>query len=201
MPDNLFALVSYVLISTFTPGPNNLTATSLGVVHGYRNSLPFQAGMALGMFAVFLASGWVSGWLLSVFPAVEPVLRLAGAVYILYLAVSLLKASYAFDEGGAKPVGFLGGMGLQLLNAKLLVYTLTLFATFLAPITGAPALLVLAAALLALVGFCAASTWALFGTAIKVYLRQPRVKTVINTALALLLVYTAVELSGLPELW
>ncbi len=197
MPDNLFALLSFVLITTFTPGPNNISAASLGVVHGYKDTLNYQAGMAAGVWVMMILAAWVSASLLRYFPAIEPVLRWIGAAYILYLAFSILKASYAFDGGELKPLGFGRGFMLQLLNPKLVAYGLTLFATFLAPITSSLALLALAAALLAVTAFCATSTWALFGAAIKVYLRQPRVKTIVNILLALLLAYTAIELAGL----
>jgi threonine/homoserine/homoserine lactone efflux protein len=50
---------------------------------------------------------------------------------------------------------------------------------------------------LAIVAFCAASTWALFGTTIKSQLQNPRLKMVVNIALSLSLVYTAISLIGL----
>jgi threonine/homoserine/homoserine lactone efflux protein len=58
-------------------------------------------------------------------------------------------------------------------------------------------LLILAAVILAGVSFCATSTWAIFGTAIKSYLHNPRLKAVINILLSLSLVYTAITLIGL----
>jgi hypothetical protein len=48
-----------------------------------------------------------------------------------------------------------------------------------------------------MVSFCATSTWALFGTAIKTHLHHPRLKTVINILLSLSLVYTAISLTGI----
>jgi threonine/homoserine/homoserine lactone efflux protein len=53
------------------------------------------------------------------------------------------------------------------------------------------------AALLAAVSFFATSAWALFGTAIKTYLHDPRLITAINIILSLLLIYTAVTLTGI----
>ena len=194
---NIFSLVSYVLISTFTPGPSNLSSTSLGVLHGYKKTLKYQAGLAAGVFGVMLLSGWISATLLSIFPALEPALRYAGAAYILYLAFGMLKASYIFAEQDANQLGFGHGLALQILNPKLIVYAFTLFAAFLAPITGNAALLALAAVLLAAISFAATSVWALFGTAIKTYLHNPRLKAAANIILALLLVYTAIELAGI----
>lgn len=193
---SLFSLISFVLISSFTPGPSNLSSASLAVLHGYRNTLRFQTGLALGVFLLMLLSGWLSTRLLQVFPALEPVMRYMGAGYILYLAFGILKASYTFTAGGMKPLGFIHGLMLQILNPKLFVYAFTLFSAFLAPITKNTALLVSVSALLAGTSFCATSGWALFGTFTKTYLHHPRLKTTVNIILSLLLVYTAFALAG-----
>lgn len=193
---SLFSLISFVLISSFTPGPSNLSSASLAVLHGYRNTLRFQTGLALGVFLLMLLSGWLSTRLLQVFPALEPVMRYMGAGYILYLAFGILKASYTFAEGDMKPLGFIHGLMLQILNPKLFVYAFTLFSAFLAPITKNTALLVSVSALLAGTSFCATSGWALFGTFTKTYLHHPRLKTTVNIILSLLLVYTAFALAG-----
>jgi cysteine/O-acetylserine efflux protein len=94
-------------------------------------------------------------------------------------------------------LGFAHGLVLQILNPKLIVYAFTLFAVFLAPIAHNVALLVLAAVLLSATSFGATSVWALFGTAIKTYLHNPRLKAAANIILSLLLVYTAIALAGI----
>jgi cysteine/O-acetylserine efflux protein len=191
----LIPVLSYVLISTFSPGPNNISSASLGVLYGYRNTLRYMVGISIGVFCMLFLSGWVSTTLLSHFPTVEPGLRLIGAGYILYLAVGILKANYTFKADEVKPLGFAQGLLLQLFNPKLIVYGLTLFSVFLAPLTTNLGLLLLATLLLTATAFCATSSWALFGTIIKRYLHQPRLQTAVNVILSLLLVYTALELA------
>jgi cysteine/O-acetylserine efflux protein len=197
MSINLLPLLSFVLISTFSPGPSNISTASLGVLHGYKNTLSYQLGLAVGVFCMMLLSGWISTTLLSIFPALELMLRYIGAGYILYLAFGIVKASYSFTEKNETPLGFAHGFMLQILNPKLVVYAFTLFSVFLAPITNSIALLLLAAILLAATAFSATSTWALFGTVIKTYLHDPRLKTVVNISLSLFLVYTAAALAGI----
>lgn len=197
MATNLFSLISFVLISTFTPGPSNISSASLAVLHGYKNTLKFQAGLALGVFLLMLLGGLLSTTLLKLFPAFEPIMRYIGAGYILYLAFGILKASYTFTEKDAEPLGFLHGFTLQILNPKLFVYAFTLFSAFLASTTRDTALLMLIVTLLAAISFCATSVWALFGTAIKEHLHNPRLNMIINISLSLLLVYTAISLTGI----
>jgi cysteine/O-acetylserine efflux protein len=196
MPSNLFPLLSFVLISTFTPGPSNISSASMGVLHGYKHTLNYQIGLAVGVFLVMFLSGWVSAALLQIVPALEPALRYIGAGYLLYLAFGILKASYLFTEQDVKPLGFTHGVTLQMLNPKLFFYALTLFSAFLASAAGDLALLIVAAALLSAIAFSATSIWALFGAAIKTYLHQPGVKVVVNGILALMLAYSAMNLAG-----
>ncbi|MFN8459845.1 MAG: LysE family transporter [Anaerolineae bacterium] len=196
MPTNLFSLLAYVLISTFTPGPSNISSAATGVLYGYKNTLNYQGGLAVGVFLVMLCSGWISTTLLSLFPALEPTLRYIGAGYILYLAGGMLKASYHFTDKEVKPLGFLHGLALQLLNPKLFIYAFTVFTAFLAPLTAHGLLVALAALLLAAISFGATSVWAWGGTAIRAYLYQPRLTVTINVILSLFLVYAAIALVG-----
>ena len=64
MPTNLFPLLSYVLISTFTPGPSNISSATIAVLHGYKNTLNYQGGLAAEVFFVMVLSGWISTTLL-----------------------------------------------------------------------------------------------------------------------------------------
>ena len=196
MTSSLLSLISYVLISTFTPGPSNISSVSMAVIHGYKRTINYQLGLAAGVFLLMLLSGWFSAILLKVFPALEPILRYAGAGYILYLAFGILKASYSFSEDSSQPLAFSHGFMLQILNPKLMVYAFTLFSAFLAPISSNIVVLVLAAIILAGTSFCATSVWALFGTAIQAYLHHPRMKMLVNVILSLSLVYTALSLTG-----
>jgi cysteine/O-acetylserine efflux protein len=197
---NLATFLSFVLITTFSPGPNNISSASMGVLYGYKRTLKYLSGIAVGFFFIMLLCGWISNVLLEIFPAFEMALRLVGAAYILWLAFETLRASYAFSEDNQGLLGFTKGLLLQVLNPKVIVYGLTLYSTFLASITRNPVTLMLSALLLAMVAFCATSTWALFGSAIRTWLRQPKIQRAVNLILSLLLVYTAIELSGLLTL-
>ena len=198
---DLSAFLTFVLVTTFTPGPNNISSASMGVLYGYRRTVRYLLGISTGFFLIMLLCGLVSTALLGILPSFETVLRIIGAGYILWLAYHTLRASYTFqtDDDQAR-MGYGNGFLLQLLNPKVIVYGLTLYSTFLAPISGRPLLLGLSALFLAAVAFCATSTWALFGSAIKTYLRRPGIRQAVNTLLSLLLVWTAVELSGILSL-
>lgn len=194
---NWLPTITYALVANFTPGPNNITGAAMGVLYGYRRSLPFLFGCTVGFYLVLLAAALISGTLLSAIPGIEPALRYIGAAYILYLAYSILKATYKFEDEQAEPMGFVKGFLFQIVNPKVIIYALTLFSTFLAWLAGDMPRLLLVLIPMSLSCFAAISTWTLFGTLIKKYLANPRIRLGVNIALSLMLVYSAADMVGL----
>ncbi len=194
---DMIPLISFVIVTTFTPGPNNISSASLGVMYGYKTAFNFLVGIAFGFFVVMIACAYLSSALLAVIPVAERYLRWIGAVYILWLAIGTLRSSYSFSESDGLSKAFTKGFILQLFNPKVAVYGLTLYSTFLAPISRRMDYLSLSALSFAFTAFVATSTWALFGAAIKEKLRNNSFKKIVNTSLSILLIYTAIELLGI----
>jgi len=194
---DMIPLISFVIVTTFTPGPNNISSASMGVMYGYKTAFNFLVGIAFGFFVVMIACAYLSSALLAVIPVAERYLRWIGAVYILWLAIGTLRSSYSFSESDGLSKAFSKGFILQLFNPKVAVYGLTLYSTFLAPISRRMDYLSLSALSFAFTAFVATSTWALFGTAIKEKLKNNSFKKIVNTSLSILLIYTAIELLGI----
>lgn len=199
MSQEFLAFVSFVVVTIYTPGPNNISSASMGILYGYKKTLGYLMGIATGFFIILLLSGWVSSLLLEKFPAFEQMLRIIGALYILWLAWGTLRASYAFKDAEHPPFGFPKGFFLQILNPKGIIFGLTLYGTFLANQINSFFALLLTAVIFASIAFSSISLWTLFGAGIRKYLNKPRIKQVLNIILAVLLVYSAVELSGILE--
>lgn len=194
---NFGTFLAFVFVTTFTPGPNNITSSSMGINYGYRKTLKFLSGIVTGFFIIMLLSGMISQTLYALLPSVEVIIRIMGTLYILWLAYKTIKSSYQFTEDESPVLKFVDGFLVVTLNPKVWVFSLTLYTTFLAPITGNVIFLLISAIFLAGVAFCATSTWALSGAVIKRYLKNPKIQKSINITLAILLIYTAIDLSGL----
>ena len=197
MTVQVIPLISFVIITTFTPGPNNLSSASMGMIYGYRKTVNYLAGITSGFFVVMIACAYLSQAILEILPVAEQYLRWLGAGYIIWLAIAVLRSdvSMSGDKDISQP--FLKGLMLQLCNPKVAIYGLTLYSTFLAPISGRSDYLLISAILFALTAFTATSTWALFGVAIRTKLTNDTFRRTINGFLALLLIYAAIKLSGI----
>ena len=197
MTVQMIPLISFVVITTFTPGPNNLSSASMGMIYGYRKTVNYLAGITSGFFVVMIACAYLSQAILEILPVAEQYLRWLGAGYIIWLAIAVYRSDVSMSEDKDISQPFLKGLMLQLFNPKVAVYGLTLYSTFLAPISGRSAYLLISAILFALTAFTATSTWALFGVAIRTKLTNVTFRRTINGFLALLLIYTAIKLSGI----
>ncbi len=198
MSVDLPATLLFVLVTTFTPGPNNILAASMGALHGYRRALPFLLGVAGGFLTLMLICASLSTALNAFLPAAAPVLRYVGAAYILWLALGVYRDSTKpLDSSHAtRPLGFLSGLTLQFVNVKGAFFGLTLYSLFLVSLLGDPLTLIVSPILLTLVAFSAVSTWTIGGQAIRRLLTTPARARALGLTLSAALVYTALDIAG-----
>jgi threonine/homoserine/homoserine lactone efflux protein len=190
MPTDTLALIAYVVSTTFTPGPNNITATAAGVALGLKRSLPYLSGIALGFFILMIASGYFTFSLRSQYSAFGDILRCAGFVYMLWLCVSLFVGKKN-PELQKRNYSFKNGMLLQLINPKVMLYGITLYGVFAKSLARNTLGILLSAMGLACIGFLAVLTWCSAGFAFNKRLSDKKTLLVFNIAMAALLLYSA----------
>ena len=187
---NLFPFLTYVFVTTFTPGPNNILSMSNGLRYGYRRTLGFLAGITSGFLVVMLLSGLLNVALARLVPQIRIWLNLFGAAYMVYLAAHVALAKPAEERPGPDSLNtFSAGFALQFINLKGILYGVTVFAMFITPAYQNPLIVSLFALVLACIGFVAVSSWALGGNLFRSFLR--RYERVFNLAMGALLIYTA----------
>jgi threonine/homoserine/homoserine lactone efflux protein len=184
----LAAVVAFSMVSSVTPGPNNLLLWASGASAGFARTVPHVVGTALGLglMALLVAAGL--GAVVTSVPAVTTVLKVLGSVYLLWLAWRLLGAG-AFARGTvARPMTVWQAIAFQLVNAKAWIFALGAITTF-SP-AGMPGLAggALVAAIMALVILPTAALWAGAGGALARIVDSPRARRIVNVSLATLLV-------------
>jgi cysteine/O-acetylserine efflux protein len=190
---NVFAFISYVTVTSFTPGPNNIMSMSNASRYGFKRSVPFTLGVCAGFFLVVGSSIAFTIVLYLAIPTIKPVMTVIGAAYILWLAWKTVTSS-PHDEDAALQTTFLSGMLLQFLNPKAILYGLTVASTFIVPYYHATVVLVGFAAALALVSLASTTCWALFGSVFRRFMAENN--RVVSYIMGALLVYCAVSLFG-----
>ena len=188
---NLYPFLAYVLVTTFTPGPNNILSMSNAMRFGFKRTLGFIAGITTGFCLVMLACALLNVVLASRLPEVQLWLNVFGTGYMVYLAVHVLRSGPVEDDADGRSLNsFAAGFALQFLNVKVILYGVTVFSLFITPVFHNPLSVSLFAPLLAVVGMLATSCWALGGDVFRHALS--RHYRLFNVAMASLLVYTAI---------
>ena len=191
MLNDLLPLTTYCFVMSITPGPNNVMLASSGALFGYRRALPqllgTNSGVALQTFATCLGLGS----LFALYPLLHQVLRVAGALYLVYLAWRLCASSLG-EARHARPLSFAQAVLFQAVNPKSWVKAITLATVFMPAGLSAPVGALLVAGIGLVVGFPSASMWALFGMAMRRLLTDPRKQRAFNLTMgATLLVLAA----------
>ncbi|OBQ97203.1 LysE family translocator [Mesorhizobium sp. AA23] len=192
----VLALVMAATVVMGSPGPATISVTAVGAAFGLRPSLGYTSGIVLGTTAVLLVvAAGIFGMLASV-PGLAPLLTVASALYILYLAFRIATAPPLAQGGNAaaRPT-FFGGFMLAVANPKAYVAIGAVFAGASSTVDGlgiSAKLLVLAAMIVAI-----HVLWLLAGTIFARLLRDPLASRIINLVFAATLVLTT-ALAGLP---
>ena len=108
-----------------------------GVKYGLGRTLPHLAGVILGFGLMIAIVGLGLDILFERFPQILPVMRVAGAVYMIWLALKIALAKPISEvEAGGRPIGFLAAAGFQWVNPKAWVMALSALATYAGVVDG-----------------------------------------------------------------
>lgn len=183
----LTALAVFALVSSITPGPNNLMLMASGVNFGALRTVPHALGVCIGFT---LMVGLVGVGLMGVFDAIpysHQVLKGVSTLYLLYLAYKLATTD-TLGEGAAdsRPMTFLQAALFQWVNPKAWTMALTAMAVYAGG--GSLQTVLLVTLVFGVVNAPAISVWVLVGDRLGRLLSTSGRLRAFNTVMALLLV-------------
>ena len=139
-------LATYVLGTIFIvllPGPNSLYVLSVASQRGVRAGYLGACGIFVGDVILMVASATGVASLLQASPALFLVLKYAGAAYLAWLGIGLLRAAWATwhapaPASAAQPRAdasrpFRAALAISLMNPKAIMFFVSFFIQFVAP--------------------------------------------------------------------
>jgi len=175
----LLPLATYCLVMSATPGPNNFMLAITGANFGSRGALPVILGIQAGLFIQTMLMCARLGSVFAAYPLAQQVLRIAGALYLIYLAWKLSGASVDGSQT-PKAVSFAQATIFQALNPKSWLKAVTVASVFMPAGQDTLANALQASLIGALVGAPCNAIWALFGISIRRLLKEPRMQRAFN---------------------
>jgi threonine/homoserine/homoserine lactone efflux protein len=148
MPVDLHLLLLFTvttLVAMITPGPDMLFVLGCGIRGGARAGLLATAGVATSeaVHVAVAAAGLAA--LFEAVPVAFTVVRIAGAVYLIYLGVQMLRSRRGMEselpaagrgEGMPGRRAFTSGLLTNLLNPKMVTFTIAFLPQFINPHLG-----------------------------------------------------------------
>lgn len=177
-----------VFLLSATPGPNMLHVLSRSVELGVKRTLATMAGCLLGLVTLLAASAVGLGALLHALPGTFTALRIAGAGYLLFLAVKAWRAPVSEDDDVAQTVRpevswlalLRGGYAISISNPKAIVFAAAFLPQFIDPARPqAPQFAILVAVFAVIEAFWYA-VYAFSGRALSRHLGRAGVKRMFN---------------------
>lgn len=185
--DILLALTGFALVTSITPGPNNLMLMASGANFGFRRTIPHMLGVGLGFMFMCLLVGAGLAQVFEIYPAAHDVLKVVSVIYMAWLAWKIANAAPPSDAAQAgSPITFLQAALFQWVNPKAWAMALTAVTVY------APEQTMVAIAMVAIVfgaiNLPAVSSWTVLGQQMRRVLTNPARLRAFNALMAALLI-------------
>ena len=192
--ETFLPLLGFVVVSTVTPGPNNLMCLMSGANFGLRRTVPHISGIAAGFPVMIVASGFGLVWVFDTWPVLHEILKYVAFAYLLWLAwrIAIAGRPEAKEGAGARPLTFLEAAAFQWVNPKAWAIVFGGMALYTTAGGDKVFEIGLFAVLFGLVCLPNGVVWTLFGRAIAGFLENDVQRRWFNIGMAVLLVVSVV---------
>jgi len=190
-----FNLIGYLLfasVTSITPGPNNLMLFSYGKTYGIYESRKLMGGIFLGFYIMLYLSGYGIAKIITSSQTGELILKIAGSLWMFYLAFILSKLSMEMDIRKKPKIGFRQAFAQQFVNSKAWIMAVTGASAFMPQFSNIHVNVFLFASIFALVGIPCMLVWLKMGDVIAKIITSEKANRMVGyTMFSLMLVTIA----------
>ncbi len=182
------ALIGFSLVTSLTPGPNNIMLLSSGVNFGFKRTIPHMLGVITGFPILVFAVGFGLGAVLDTSPQFFVVLKYIGGAYLLFLAYKIATSGpLNAEQSVRRPMSYFAAALFQWVNPKAWVTAISAVAAYsdLGSYFQSVAIII---SVFIFVSIISVTTWTGFGTGVRALLSNPDTLRKFNYSMAALLV-------------
>lgn len=189
---NMITLIVYCFIVTATPGPTNIIILSNVQNYGIKSGMRFTYGSTIGFVVLLVISAILNSFLSKVLPNIIIYLQILGTIYMIHLAYQIFNMDVSKKDESKVKGSFFSGLLLQFINPKVILFTLTVFPSFILPYSSENYILLINIFIIGTIGFIAFMIWVGFGAIFnKIFQKYNKI---LNIVLGILLIYAAIML-------
>ena len=185
-----FALISYYFVMFATPGPNNAMLTASGIKFGFKKTIPHMIGIPCGHVIQITLVCFGLGSLFQKYPYIQFYLKWLCFVYLLYLGWKIIGSFSNNEKETGRPLKFYEASLFQFINPKAWSIAVTVASGFFPTEENIFIGILFVTITAAVICFPTISLWALFGSGLRKFVNDTKIKKIIEYLLAALLVLT-----------
>jgi len=184
------ALATFYFTMFFTPGPNNAMLTASGMKFGFIRTLPHLVGISLGhVFQIGLTCFGLANIFL-IYPQVQFFMKILCFLYLLFLGWKMIGSFSSIQKQTGRPLRFYEASLFQFINPKAWSIAITVASGFFPTEENIFIGVIFVTITAAIINLPTCSLWALFGSGLRKFVNNEKIKKLIEYMLAVLLVLT-----------
>ena len=186
------ALATFYFTMFITPGPNNAMLTASGMKFGFIKTLPHLIGIPLGHILQIGLTCFGLANLFLLYPQVQFYMKILCFIYMLYLSWKMIGSFNMIKKETGRPLKFYEASLFQFINPKAWSIAVTVAAGFLPGeenIFIGVSFVTITAAVICFPTIC---LWALFGSGLKKFVTNIKIKKLVECLLSILLILTGI---------
>ncbi len=184
------ALAAFYFTMFFTPGPNNAMLTASGMKFGFIRTLPHLIGIPLGHILQIGLTCFGLANLFLLYPQIQFYMKILCFLYLVYLSWKMIGSFSLAQKETGRPLKLYEASLFQFINPKAWSIAVTVASGFFPTeeniIVGVGFVTITGA----VICFPTISLWALFGSGLRKFVNNIKIKKIIEYLLAILLVIT-----------
>ena len=184
------ALSAFYFTMFFTPGPNNAMLTASGMKFGFVRTLPHLIGIPLGHILQIGLTCFGLANLFLLYPLVQFYMKILCFIYLVYLGWKMIGSFSIIQKETGRPLRFYEASAFQFINPKAWSIAVTVASGFFPTEENIFIGVLFVVITAAIINFPVCSLWALFGSGLRKFINNIKVKKIIEYLLALLLILT-----------
>jgi len=193
-PELFLGLITFYFVMFFTPGPNNIMLTISGIKFGFKKTIPHMIGIPLGHTVQIISVALGLGVIFQRYPEIQNILKFIGCGYLIFLAYKMFGSLNIENknENKGRPMKLYEAILFQFLNPKAWVVALTVVTVFFPREENFIKAILFVSLTAPLICIFSALTWAGFGSTIRIFISNNKIKKFIEVLMSLLLIITAI---------
>tara|TARA_Y100001960_G_scaffold100737_1_gene108312 strand:+ start:349 stop:939 length:591 start_codon:yes stop_codon:yes gene_type:complete len=130
MHPELLSMSLFMLVTSCSPGPNNIVASYSAFNFGVTKTIPHMCGVIFGFTTLVAVVNFGLINIFKMFPIIQEILKYGGTIFLIYLAYKISFSKFNSEDSSENPVKFIETFFFQFLNPKGVIVAIIIVSTY-----------------------------------------------------------------------